>query len=109
MGVVGPGLEVAPVHREHIVLADAEVILGKVRPEAPDLLPPVGVPAMREDDDRVLRIEVGQGQGLLCAVNYLEVVRVLTEKSLFSFVSLEGCYLPCVEENVNFARVNILS
>ena len=91
MGVVGPGLQVAPVHGEHVVLADTEVILGKVGPEAPDLLPPVGVPAMREDDDRVLGVKVGQGQGLLCAVNYLEVIWVLTEKKfIFSFVSLEG-------------------
>ena len=65
---------------------------------------------MREDDDRVLGVKVGQGQGLLCAVNYLEVIWVLTEKKfIFSFVSLEGRYLPCVEENINFARVNILS
>ena len=85
MGVVGPGLEVAPVHGEHVVLADTEVILGKVRPEAPDLLPPVGVPAMRQDDDWILGVKVGQGQGLLCAVNYLEVIRVLTEKRFIFF------------------------
>ena len=80
MGVVCPGLQVAPVHGEHVVLPDTEVILGKVRPEAPGLLPAVGVPAVREDDDGVLGVKVGQGQGILGAVNYLEVIRVLTEK-----------------------------
>ena len=88
MWVVCPGLQVAPVHGEHVVLPDTEVILGKVRPEATGLLPAVGVPAVREDDDRVLGVKVGQGQGLLGAVNYLEVIGVLTEKKFSALVSV---------------------
>ena len=51
----------------------------------------VGVPAVGEDDDGVLGVEVGRGQGLLSQLDQLKVFWILSEKmninSMYSFIS----------------------
>lgn len=51
----------------------------------------VGVPAVGEDDDGVLGVEVGRGQGLLSQLDQLKVFWILSEKMniypMYSFIS----------------------
>ena len=42
------------------------------------ILPTVGVPAVGQDDDGVLGIEVGRGQGLLSQLDNLKVFWILS-------------------------------
>ena len=110
--VVGPGLEVAPVHREHVVVSLRQVVVSQARPVPPP--PPVTVPPVGHDDGGVLGAEVGAGEGLLGQLHDLVMLGVLTVIVIISHLSSDITRgglpsQPGVKENIDAACVDILA